>query len=91
MPEKAKHQIRFKNLAAKAMEDLRSSQPKVCRQIQDKIDELKKNLFPNDYKKLKNSVHYRVDSGEYRIIYEVIKNQVIVYVLKIAHRKDVYR
>lgn len=34
---------------------------------------------------------YRYRVGDYRIIYEIINKQVIVTVLKIAHRKDVYR
>lgn len=86
------HKIKLKSSAIKEITDLRTSQPKVAGQIQEKIDELKQNLFPHDSSKLKGHDNaYRVDSGEYRIIYEVIADQVVVYVIKIGHRKEVYR
>lgn len=36
----------------------------------------------------KNLYRYRV--GDYRVIYEVRKQQVLVIVVKVGHRKDVY-
>jgi len=34
---------------------------------------------------------YRVRVGDYRIIYDVLDDELIVYVVRIGHRKDVYR
>ena len=34
---------------------------------------------------------YRVRVGDYRIVYEVIDRVLVVYVIRIGHRKDVYR
>ena len=34
---------------------------------------------------------YRVRVGNYRIIYDIVERKVIVTVLKIGHRKDIYR
>jgi len=34
---------------------------------------------------------YRVRVGQYRIVYEVIDERVVVIVLKLGHRKDIYR
>ena len=34
---------------------------------------------------------YRVRVGDYRIIYDILDQEVIVTVLKIGHRRDVYR
>jgi mRNA interferase RelE/StbE len=34
---------------------------------------------------------YRVRVGDYRIIYDISERKVLVTVLKIAHRRDVYR
>lgn len=91
-PSTATHKIRFKPGAAKSMEEIRTGQPKVCKQIQEKVDELKKNKFPADSIKLNGSdTCYRVDSGEYRIVYEVLKTEIIVYVLKIGHRQGIYK
>lgn len=34
---------------------------------------------------------YRIRVGQYRIIYEVIDERIVVIVLKVGHRKEVYR
>ncbi|KPK14093.1 MAG: hypothetical protein AMJ62_14040 [Myxococcales bacterium SG8_38] len=34
---------------------------------------------------------YRIRVGKYRIVYEVFDDRVVVIVLKVGHRKDVYR
>ncbi len=52
------------------------------------------NDQPNlDIKKLSPSQEhrYRLLMGNYRIIYTVWKNQIIVYVIKVGHRKEIYR
>ena len=47
---------------------------------------------PFGSKKLSGSVStYRIRSGDYRIIYEIYDREVIVSVLKIGHRKDIYK
>jgi mRNA interferase RelE/StbE len=38
---------------------------------------------------LKGYYSYRV--GDYRIIYEIIKQKLLVYIEKVAHRKEVYK
>ena len=34
---------------------------------------------------------YRIRVGKYRIVYEVFDDRVVVIVLKVGHRKDIYR
>jgi len=34
---------------------------------------------------------YRIRVGQYRVVYEVFDDRVIVIVLKVGHRKDIYR
>ena len=34
---------------------------------------------------------YRIRVGQYRVVYEVVEDRVIVIVLKLGHRKDIYR
>ena len=41
--------------------------------------------------KLSGHDRFRVRQGQYRILYEINDNILIVYVVKIGHRKDVYR
>ena len=48
--------------------------------------------FPQGCRKLSGIANtFRVRVGNYRIIYEVLVETVVVKVLKIGHRKDVYR
>ena len=68
--------------------------PKLRRQIKHKVESLASNPNPPGSKKLhgildgENPV-YRVRSGDYRILYSVRGN--IIVILDIANRKDVYR
>ena len=41
-------------------------------------------------KKLVGKDVYRLRAGEYRIILDIIKNKLLVLVLKVGHRKNVY-
>ncbi len=34
---------------------------------------------------------WRIRTGDYRIVYEIYDREIVIVVLKIAHRKDVYR
>ena len=48
--------------------------------------------FPYGCRKLGGHENiYRHRIGKYRLIYEIIENKLIVKVIKIGHRKDVYR
>lgn len=66
--------------------------------IQNKILEALQFLSQNPYsellqvKKLKGTEHlYRIRIGDYRIIYEIQKGKLVVIIIKIGHRSDVYR
>lgn len=37
------------------------------------------------------SPYFRIRVGDYRVIYEIIESDIIVTVIKIKHRKDIYR
>ena len=41
--------------------------------------------------KLSGEERYRVRAGAYRILYEILDEQVLVIVVKIGHRREVYR
>lgn len=66
------------------------------KQIQTKVAAVLLSLqidpWPYGSKKLSGfDSTFRIRVGDYRVIYEVQKNEVIVTVLKIGNRKDVYR
>jgi len=46
---------------------------------------------PPQSKKLSGEEKYRLRSGSYRIIYEIRGNELIICIVRVRHRKDVYR
>lgn len=76
----------------RAQKDLQKIPSQDLRKIKQKIDDLAKKPRPKACTKLKGFQNvYRVRSGHYRIIYQVIDKQVIVIVVAVKHRKSVYR
>lgn len=55
------------------------------------IRKLALNPRPANCKKLINRNAYRIRVSDYRIIYEIIDDQLIVTVITIGHRKDIYK
>lgn len=57
------------------------------------INSLSENPFPVGHLKLEGAKEklYRIRKGNYRVIYSVEKNIITITILKIGHRKDVYR
>ncbi|HSR38229.1 MAG TPA: type II toxin-antitoxin system RelE/ParE family toxin [Phnomibacter sp.] len=55
------------------------------------LKQLETDPRPNGYKKLKGRNGYRVRAGNYRIIYEIFDAVLIIEVIAIGHRKDIYR
>jgi mRNA interferase RelE/StbE len=48
--------------------------------------------YPNGVTKLRGSERtYRIRQGDYRIIYEIHDTHLVVEVVKVGHRRDVYR
>jgi mRNA interferase RelE/StbE len=46
---------------------------------------------PNGSEKLSGQERFRVRQGTYRIIYEIRDQELVVMVVKVGHRRDVYR
>ena len=65
--------------------------PKHARQITDRLLALLKNPYPQDSKRVKQSIYSRVDSGEYRIAYKVIGNRIYVPLIGKRNDDEVYR
>ena len=76
----------------RARRDMRHLQPKIYRQIQEKIDSLAGNPRPQDTKRVVTQPGVlRVDSGEYRIFYRVADREQLVVVINVSHRREAYR
>jgi len=67
--------------------------PKADQQrIKPQIDGLGQTPKPVGCKKLKGVDElYRIRSGDYRIIYQLKEEQLIILILRIGHRKDIYQ
>lgn len=59
--------------------------------IEIAIDLLGSNPYPPAARKLVNRPEWRVRIGKYRILYEVIDNELVVLVISIGHRTNIYR
>lgn len=58
--------------------------------ISQKILELSEDPRPNGFKKLKGREGYRVRTGVYRIIYTIVDKELVIEIIAIGHRKDIY-
>ena len=75
-----------------AIKELALLPMKIQKRFASRIESLSENPFPVNSKLLKGSEDtYRTRVGDYRAIYQVRKKEVLVLVIKIGHRKDIYR
>jgi mRNA interferase RelE/StbE len=71
--------------------DMRQIPNRDLRRILATIDALSEDPRPAGVEKLSGQERYRVREGDYRVVYEISDDEVIVVVVRIGHRKDVYR
>jgi mRNA interferase RelE/StbE len=71
--------------------DLRSIPSRDLQKILTVIESLSEEPRCSGVEKLSEQDRYRIRQGSYRIIYEINDKEVIVIVVKVGHRKDVYR
>lgn len=80
------YEIEFK---PKAIKDLDSLHPDMAERVVEKVGRLQKDL-EGDVKRLTNyTPEYRLRVGDYRVLFEVEGNRVIVY--RVLHRREAYR
>jgi len=79
-------------LTPAARRDLRSLPRTILRRVDAKILALGRDPHPQDAKKLRGQEGFlRVRVGDYRIIYQVEDDHLIVVVVRVGHRREVYR
>jgi len=75
-----------------ARRELRALDRQLQRRISTKVNELCDQPFPSGVKKLQGlQDHFRIRVGDYRVIYRVDGHRVVVVIVQIGHRRDVYR
>jgi mRNA interferase RelE/StbE len=79
-------------LAPAAVRQIKKLPREIQQRIAIKLEDLAIEPRPGGVVKLEESQSlYRVRSGDYRIIYEIQDEVLSVLVVKVAHRRDVYR
>ena len=84
----ASYRLLIKPSAVKELEAL----PRKDRQrVVSRIQGLARTPRPAGCEKLSGSDRYRIRQGDYRIIYSIEDVELVVLVVRVGHRRDVYR
>lgn len=81
------YQVTIRKRAIKALQFI--NEPHFSN-IKTAIYSLSNNPRPQGYKKLKGRDAFRIRVADYRIIYEIVDDKLIVDVIDLGHRKDIY-
>jgi len=82
------YKLEFKKSALK---DLKKITPAEAKKIILKIKGLATEPRPFNCIKLTNEEKYRIRVGDYRVLYEIIDDILVINVVKVKHRREVYR
>lgn len=84
----AKYRIEIKKSVIKELESIPTRD---LSRIMERIESLADDPRPEGSKKLSGEEKYRMRQGNYHILYAIEDDLLFIYVVKVAHRKDVYR
>jgi mRNA interferase RelE/StbE len=80
----------FWKLSAK--KELKKIDKRYIKKIIDEVEVLSNNPYPKNHKKLIGSKNlYRIRINDYRVVYKVEDERLIIEIIRVKHRKDVYR
>ena len=78
-------------LTRSAAKELERVPTKDRQRIVAKIAALAENPCPSGAEKLSGEDKYRIRQGDYRILYEIVDAELIVTVVRVGNRREVYR
>jgi len=84
----AAYKIYFKKSVLK---DIKNIPDKDLKRIFNRIESLSDDPRPPGHEKLSDQDLYRIRQGNYRIVYSIKDELLTVWVIKIGHRRDIYR
>ncbi|HSQ84592.1 MAG TPA: type II toxin-antitoxin system RelE/ParE family toxin [Desulfobacterales bacterium] len=84
----AEYKLFFKRSVQK---DFDTIPKKDLRRILNRIEALTKDPRPPGCEKLTEQERYRLRQGRYRIVYSIQDDELMVWVVKVGHRKHIYR
>jgi mRNA interferase RelE/StbE len=85
----AYYRIEWKNSALQELKRInRGDIPRIL----EAVEALSQEPRPTGVRKLQHTEHtYRLRVGRYRVLYEVEEDRLVVYIVRVRHRRDVYR
>lgn len=83
-----RYEVRFRKSVGK---DLAQIPKRDVQRIVAAIESLADDPRPPQSRKLSGAEKYRLRCGVYRVLYEIQDDVLVVCVVKVGHRKDVYR
>jgi mRNA interferase RelE/StbE len=78
-------------LSNKVVKQLNKLENQVAQTILEAIFNLEENPRPNGYIKLKWEEYYKIRVGDYRVIYDIQDKILVINVITLGHRKDMYK
>ena len=83
------YEVRFSKEAAKALDSLDA---KLALRIAKSIAQLAAQPIPPGCRKIVNSENdWRIRTGDYRVGYSIRDSVLVAFIIRIGHRKDIYR
>lgn len=84
--------VKYRILIRKSVyKDIERIPKKSLQRIVKAISSLADEARPPQSRKLSGEEKYRLRSGSYRILYEIRDNELIICIVRVRHRKEVYR
>lgn len=85
------YKIEFSNLAGNELEKIYKTDRRLYSRFITVIESLR--VYPLQGKRLKGKLKgdYSLRAGDYRIIYTIYKDKLIVYIIDLGHRKEIYK
>jgi mRNA interferase RelE/StbE len=84
----AGYKIYFKKSVEK---DFNGIPKKDLKRILNRIELLAEDPRPPECEKMSGQQRYRLRQGRYRILYSIQEDELTIWVVKVGHRKDIYR
>ena len=81
--------IKWKSSAKKELKKIDRTE---ISKILSEIEKLSQEPYPLNHKKILGTEHiYRIRVGNYRVIYSIVNDELIIEVVRVRHRKEVYK
>ena len=82
------YEVKLRRNAQKSLDRLQSQERQ---RISSALLNLEQNPRPRDVEKIKGTELWRIREGDYRLVYHIDHEKKIVTLVRVGHRRDVYR